>query len=215
MIARIAGILESVDESSVTLAGEAGMAYEVLVPAYTGMRLGGQIGQRVELHTLCYLDSPNQGATLLPRLAGFLSLADRQFFELFTSCKGIGNRKGLRAMALETTQIATAIAGRDAAVLQSLPEIGRRTAETIIAALHDKVDAFAGASAFAPAGNDAEKSASGRPVGIVREALDLIVQLGENRTQAIQWIDHVMHSDEKPRDVQQLIARVYQIKSGT
>ena len=59
-------------------------------------------------------------------------------------------------MTMTTGQIAAAIVDRDVAMLQSLPEIGKRTAETIIAALHDKVDAFAGASAFAPAGNDAE-----------------------------------------------------------
>ncbi len=216
MIARIKGILEAVDESSVWIAVVGGLTYEVLVPAYAAARLGGRIGQAIELHTLHYLESQNQGAALLPRLAGFLTVEDRRFFELFTTCKGIGNRRALRVMTLETAQIAAAIAGRDLATLQSLPEIGRRTAETIVATLHDKVDSFAGASAFAAA----DTSGVGGEGGAVsvndmaREALELLVHLGENRTQSIQWIDQAMRSDEKYEDVQTLISRAYLIKGG-
>ena len=79
---------------------------------------------------------------MIPRLAGFLSVEDRAFFELFTTCKGIGNRKALRAMSLDVGQLAGAISDRDIALLQTLPDIGRRTAETIIATLHGKVDRF-------------------------------------------------------------------------
>ena len=216
MIARIEGILEAVDKSSVRIAAAGGLTYEVLVPAYAAARLGGRIGQTIELHTLHYLESQNQGATLLPRLAGFLTAEDRRFFELFTTCKGIGNRRALRVMILETAQIAAAIAGRDVTVLQSLPEIGRRTAETIVATLHDKVDAFAGASAFATAGAaDAGDEGEAAPgTGTAREALELLVHLGENRTQSIQWIEQAMRSDEKYEEVQTLISRVYQIKGG-
>ena len=140
MIARIRGILEAL-EDGVALIGDdgsdgIGLTYEVLLPGFVVGRLGGSISQPVTLHTLHFFESLNQGATLVPRLAGFMTAEDRRFFELFTTCKGIGNRKALRAMALSTEQIASGIADRDVALLQSLPEVGRRTAETIVATLH-------------------------------------------------------------------------------
>lgn len=214
MIAKLQGVLEAVEAGSAMVRVDGGLTYEVLLPTYATAELADQIGQVVELHTLHYLESQNQGATLQPRLAGFATVIDREFFELFTTCKGIGNRKALRAMALSTEQIAGAIADRDVAMLQSLPEIGRRTAETIVATLHGKVDRFAGAAAF----GSTETSGSQPPapgVAMAREALEVMMQLGENRTQAVNWIDQALRDpDNRPDDVQDLVARVYRIKAG-
>ncbi len=222
MICRIQGVLESV-EGGVAVLQAGPLAYEVLVSAYTAGRLGGLIGQTVTFHTLHYLEGQNQGATMYPRLAGFLSPADREFFELFTTTKGIGNKRGLRAMALSSDQIAAAIADRDLATLQSLPEVGRRTAETIVATLHGKVDRFVSAAAYGAAGAGAGAPAAGAGPGaepgargIAREALEVLMQLGENRTQAIIWIDEALRTagDDKPKGVEDLIQRVYRIKSN-
>ena len=155
MIAKVEGILESLDGGSAFVrlgpAGSVsshGLTYEVLLPAYVTVRLGGSIGQQISLSTLHFIESQGQGTTMIPRLAGFLTVEDQQFFELFTTCKGIGNRRALRAMALETPQLAAAITDGDVALLQSLPEIGRRTADTIVATLRGKLDRFVSASAF-------------------------------------------------------------------
>lgn len=231
MIARFEGILESISSGSIVIDGEGSLTYEILVPAYTAARLGGKIGQHVKLHTLYYFESQNQGATMIPRLAGFLSPPEREFFELFTTCKGIGYRKALRAMTLDTAQIAHAVANRDIAMLQSLPEIGRRTAETIVATLHGKVDRFlayttgesTSRKSTDPANvgdGDQEQLDGGQPAlensqsSGAREAIEVMVQLGENRTQVIQWVDQVLAREEKFENIEALIARVYQIKSG-
>ena len=216
MIARIEGTLESLDSATALIQVEGGLTYEVLLPAYTSARLGGSIGEPVSLHTLQYFESHDQGTTLLPRLAGFATRDDRAFFELFTTCKGIGRRRGLRAMTLATSQLAGAIADRDAALLQSLPEVGKRTAETIIATLREKVDRFM--EPAAAAGEGETPGGPGAPArgGVAREALDVLVQLGENRAQALIWVDQAMAADdnEKPDDVQALISEVYRIKEG-
>jgi Holliday junction DNA helicase RuvA len=213
MIARLEGILEEVSSDAALVRAEGGLTYEVLLPAFATAQLASQVGQVVKLHTLHYCESQNQGATLTPRLAGFANMTDRDFFVLFTTCKGIGNRKALRAMAMSTEQIAAGIADRDAALLQSLPEIGRRTAETIIATLHGKVDRFVSAAAF---GGGAESAST--PVGaggMAREALEVLMQLGEQRTQAVNWIDQALRDpDDRPEDVEALVARVYRIKGG-
>ncbi len=221
MIARIEGHLESVSNGVALLRtfaqGQGGLTYEVLLPAFTSSRLTAKIGQQVQLLTFHFLESQGQGANMLPRLAGFLNTSDLGFFQLFTTCKGIGFRKALRAMTLDTGQIAAAVADRDAALLQTLPEIGKRTAETIIASLRGKVDAFVSAASYTT-GGDGEPAAKPLPPGLgpmAAEAMEALLQLGENRVQATNWIDAAMSDpDDPPRDVSDLIARVYHIKSG-
>ncbi|MFW6033353.1 MAG: Holliday junction branch migration protein RuvA, partial [Phycisphaeraceae bacterium] len=190
-----------------------GLTLELLVSAYTGARLGGLLDQEVTLHTQLYLEAQAQGATITPRLAGFLTADDRAFFQLFVSVKGIGNRKALRAMAMSTAQIAAAIADRDLATLRSLPEIGKRTAETIVVSLQDKVERFAATTAGG--GTSAEPApAAGARSGLEREAMEVLLQLGESRPQAMAWIEQAMAGEEPPADVEALIAEVYRLKSG-
>jgi len=218
MIAGLTGVLESIQEGVARVRPSGGgLTYHVLLPAFAAARLGGSIGQTTELYTLSFIESQGQGATMIPRLAGFLSEEDRTFFELFTTCKGIGNRKALRSMALDTGQLAAAIADRDVALLQSLPEIGRRTAETIVATLHGKVDRFVSRRAFAPAQAAAQGDVDGTSdTARGRQALEVLLQLGENRAQAVDWIDQVMRrTDETPGDVQALIGAVYRLKAGS
>lgn len=220
MIARLQGVLAELDASGALIGAEGGLTYRVLLPAYTAGRLGGSIGQRVDLHTLYYIESQNQGATLLPRLVGFLTPQDRDFFELFTTCKGIGNRRALRAMAVATEQLAAAIADRDLATLQSLPEIGRRMAETIVATLHGKVDHFLVSGSFAVAAGSSQGHETSQRQGsaygnLAREGLEVLLQLGENRLQAVTWIDQALRDEkDRPQSVQDLVARVYRLKAG-
>ena len=216
MIVKIEGLLESIEADRGRLRMPDGLTYELLLPAYTAARLSGSIGQTVTLHTLHYLESSSQGATIYPRLAGFASAIDKQFFELFVTCKGIGHRKALRAMTLATNQIAGAIADRDLALLQSLPEVGKRTAETIAVTLKGKVDRFLDAIPTGTRGGmDATDAESARiPGGLARDALGVLLQLGENRTQAVNWIDRALSKDDAPTDVEALVAEVYRIKGG-
>ena len=238
MIARIEGMLVAMeaDRALVKLAG--GLTFELLLPAFTAARLAARVGEPVLLHTLSFFESQNQGATILPRLAGFPTVEDRQFFELFVTCKGIGHRRALRAMTLATNLIAVAIADRDLAMLQSLPEVGRRTAETIAVTLRDKVDRFISAAAYpGPSAGSGGGPAGGRDVGPgegsgedsgvdpgvdssrttaskAREAMEVLLQLGERRTDIAAWIDQVLARRDAPRDAESLIAEVYRIKSG-
>jgi Holliday junction DNA helicase RuvA len=219
MIARITGLLEAIEGGSALVRVGEGLTYQVLVPAYTAARLGASVGRTVTLHTFHFIESQGQGMTMMPRLAGFTAAQDRRFYELFTTVKGIGNKRALRAMALETGQIAGAIADRDLALLQTLPEIGRRTAETIVATLSGKVDGFVAAASAAAAGAEAGPGATaagaGSAGGLTRAAMEVLLRLGENRNEALAWIDQVLRDQkDHPRDVQDLIQRVYRIKAG-
>src|SRR5262245_17157043 len=142
MINRIEGELIEVTPDGRALLRCEHMTYELFVPGADQQRLAAMTGQTVRFHTLYYLESQNQGASYTPRLIGFASPDDRAFFELFTTVKGIGNRKALRALQLPFGAVAAAIADKDIDLLKSLPEIGKRTAETIVAELSGKVDRF-------------------------------------------------------------------------
>ncbi|MEX0655697.1 MAG: Holliday junction branch migration protein RuvA [Phycisphaeraceae bacterium] len=216
MIARIEGLLESIDEDRAQVKVAAGFTLEVLLPAFASVRLSASAGSPVTLHTVLFIEGQAQGTTLLPRLVGFLTREDRAFYQLFITCKGIGQRKALRAMTLPVGQIAAAIVDRDTAVLQSLPEIGRRTAETIVVTLRDKVDRFVQPTATGAGSVDGQGAtpAAGRPTSVSREALEVLLQLGETRAEAVAWIDQVLARDEPPKDAEGVIAEVYRLKAG-
>ena len=222
MIARIHGILDSIDDgvACVRIGDPAtgALTYEVMLPSFAVSRLLDSVGHGVTLHTFNWFESQGQGSSMIPRLAGFLTPEDLRFYELFTSCKGIGYKRALRALAMDTATIAGAIADRDVSLLQSLPEIGKRTAETIVLTLKDKVNAFVSAAAFGGAGGDAKKKGSAKPQAaggsMAREAMEALLALGESRAQAVQWIDAAMNEEDRPKDVTDLINRIYRIKAG-
>jgi len=141
VICRIEGELVRVDDGRAEVR-VGGIVHEVLIPAADEDRLRAQVGASVEFHTLHYLEGQGQGSSFWPRLIGFRSPLERDFFELFTTVKGIGNRKALRALQMPFGMVAELIARRDVAMLTTLPEIGRKTAETIVVELKGKIERF-------------------------------------------------------------------------
>ncbi|KAA0214175.1 MAG: Holliday junction DNA helicase RuvA [Leptolyngbya sp. PLA3] len=189
MICSIAGELVSVGETSIVVRPQGGLSYELMVPAYAIPTLVAQIGQQVRLETRSYIESQAQGAVLIPRLVGFLSSDEKAFFELFTTVKGLGARRALRALALPPVEVATAIAERDHRALQELPEIGKRLAETIIVDLADKVTRFTWvAPSTAVEGKPARRSAA------AIEAAAALVALGQNPADAERLVDRALAS---------------------
>ena len=205
MITQLSGTLPAIEDGAAHVqCGE--LTYEVLVPAADTMALAARIGQQVSFHTLHYLEGQGQGSSFWPRLIGFRHASDRAFFELFTTVKGIGNRKALRALQLPFAQVAEAIAARDHALLQSLPEIGKRTAETICVELKGKVDQFVrgpGAPAGAAEGKPAARgqiTAEGKLMSAARDAVEVLAQLGHSMPAARDMVERVLAREDLPKD---------------
>ena len=190
MICRITGVLEAVDGLALSVAPPiGGVVYEVLAPAFLAERLRAHTGKPITLTTMQYLESQGQGTSFIPRLVGFQAARERAFFELFTTVKGIGNKKALRAMTLEPGAIARAIVARDAKALTQLPEIGKRMAETIIAELHGKVDGFLTDAEVRELNTAAEgKPSPGQVEPMIEEAIAALIALGESRVDAEQMV---------------------------
>lgn len=219
MIARLGGQLVQCDKQSVLVLHQTGLTYELLVPTFLLQSLASQIDQPVHFITYHYLEGIGQGTHFVPRLIGFLTVRQREFFELFTSVSGIGNRKALRAMALDPATIATSIASRDAKALTQLPEIGKKLAELIIAELHDKVTPFVDAAFTGIEIKGAQ--APSRPTTpldpLTEDAIAAVMALGESRGDAERLVQRVLSAggpnSRTHRSVGDVLAGVLALKA--
>ena len=206
MIARISGRLEEVRGPAALIDTGGGLWYEVMTPACDVERLARRVGQEIVLHTIHHLEGDPTRGSLVPRLIGFLSEADREFFKIFTTVKGIGARKALRALCRPVSEIAAAIGAKDAKLLKMLPEIGPRMAERIVTELYGKVDEFAGELAEGPTVDQMSGS------GI--EAISVLVQLGERRADAASLVERVLAVAPDLDTPEAIIQHVYKLKGG-
>lgn len=200
MITRITGTLETIDEGRAVIAPQGGpqvsaggvaFAFEVLLPAFLAVELAPRMGKPITLTTLQYLEGQGQGSSFIPRLIGFADVRQRAFFELFTTVNGIGNRKALRALARPPAAIARAIAEKDAKTLSTLPEIGKRMAERVIAELDGKVDEFLDAGSLVE-GKPVARFASGASLSpAAQDAVAALIALGQQRTEAEEKVRRV------------------------
>ena len=92
MITKISGKLAALGENSLTLAIEH-FEYEVLIPEFTRRNLQQDLQKQVTLHTIEYLEGNPMQGRMTPRLIGFLSEVEREFFELFCSVDGVGVKR--------------------------------------------------------------------------------------------------------------------------
>jgi len=208
MIASLTGDLRHVDEDRIHL--QVGpILYELLVPAADVDRLKDDVGLELTFHTLLYLQGDANGGNLEPRLIGFLRREDKKFFEKFITVKGIGPKKALKALALPTGEIAHAIESKDAKFLCALPEIGKRTAEQIVAELSGKVADFATSIP--------ESSASvlggGRRTPVEEDAIMALVALGERRLDAEQLLERVKLTSPAAKTTQALIGEMLRMRT--
>jgi Holliday junction DNA helicase RuvA len=209
MISRLEGELIEVDGGRASVrCGQ--LTYDLLVPAADQAELASRLNETVHFHTLHYLEGQGQGTSFVPRLIGFQTEADRRFFELFTTVKGMSNRKALRALALPFSTIAGAIATKDVVTLKSLPEVGPRTAQTIVAELHGKVD-----QVIELKPGDGMPAASGveaADADVIRDAVAVLHQLGEPAHQARQLVERALAADPTIDTPDGLVAAAFRLK---
>jgi holliday junction DNA helicase RuvA len=214
VIASIEGELVSA-EDGVALVQVGPMSYEVLVPAADVPALANQRGAIVRFVTLHYLEGQGQGSSFWPRLIGFRSVEDRDFFDLFTTVKGIGVRKALRALQRPFAEVAAAIARRDEKALTALPEIGKKMAETIVVELKDKVARFtATASGGMEGAVGAVVTGGGALAGAAGDAVIVLVQLGEARPTAERLIERALQVEGAKAAAEVLVAAALRLRGS-
>jgi holliday junction DNA helicase RuvA len=203
MITKVTGQLVALHGDALTLRIDS-FEHEVLIPEFTRRHLQNELGQTVSLHTIEYLEGNPMQGRMTPRLIGFLSEVEREFFELVCSVDGVGVKKALRAMVRPVKEVATAIEEQDAKSLASLPGIGPAMAERIIAKLRRKVPKFALMVA-----RDEHREAEVEP-DVVSETYEVLRSLGHGESEARRLLDAALASKKKFKDVQGLIEAIYQ-----
>ncbi|MGA2093281.1 MAG: Holliday junction branch migration protein RuvA [Sedimentisphaerales bacterium] len=205
MIARLEGKLVKLDTES-ALVQVGAVAYEVMLPGYCVSALAGSIGSDVTLCTMEYYEGSLGGGNLIPRIVGFLSDNEREFFTKFTSVKGIGIRKALRSLSMPIANIASAIEAGDDKMLIALDGIGKRTAQQIIAELKGKL------GGFAVGVEQAAAKTAFRPYQA--EALEILIAWGEKRNEMIELIGLACKRHPDIKSAEELVPLVYRLKQG-
>ena len=182
MIARLKGIVDSVDTDSAVIDVN-GVGYLVSASARTlrDLVVGGAVGMLVE--TIVREDAI--------ALYGFLEAAERDWFRILTTVQGVGARVALSILStLSPDEIARAIAAADRATLSRPPGVGPKLAARLATELKDKAAAFGIAPSPAAARPGAEPAAT--PAGSVNEdAVSALVNLGYKRVEAFGAVARV------------------------
>ncbi len=203
MITKITGQLTALKDDVLTLRIDA-FEHEVLIPEFTRRQLQSELNQEISLHTIEYLEGNPMQGRMTPRLIGFLTEVEREFFELFCSVDGVGVKKALRAMVRPVKDVATAIEEQDAKFLSSLPGIGPAMSERIVAKLRRKVPKFALMVARQQAGESEVRS------DVVSEAYEVLRTLGHSESDARRLLDAALAEKKKHKNVQSLLQAIYQ-----
>jgi Holliday junction DNA helicase RuvA len=211
MITKISGFVNRVLDEEIRL--QVGpLEYQVLVPDFVRRQIQHRVGQELTLHTNEYIEGNPMQGRVVPRLIGFLSEAELEFFELFCTVDKVGVRKAIKALVRPIRDIADAIGRQDSKWLTTLPGIGAATAEQIIATLRRKVTKFA----LMPAKREASESIAAAAVvdgNLVEDAYQALLSVGHNPLEARNRLDKALAGGRSFKSVEEVLLEIY--KQGT
>ena len=134
MISSLTGKVKYLSTSNLVV-DISGIGISVNVPARVAAQ--SNVGSAIELHT--YLVVREDALTLY----GFLNLDDRNFFELLLSVTGIGPKVAQAILSLnDASAVALAISKGDLKTLESIPGLGKKSAQRLVLELKDKVATY-------------------------------------------------------------------------
>ena len=210
VLTKVRGILQTVANESLTLLVDP-FEIEVLIPEHTRRQVQSKLGEPITLHTILYIEGGSMVSRLLPRLVGFTSAIDREFFEIFCSVDGVGARKALRAMVRPVRELARSIQDQDVKLLATFPGIGEATAERIVAKLRRKVGKFAliVSREAAAAVGDANGAPENAEPDVIRDTYAALLSVGHSESDARQAIDRVLAGKKKFKSAADMIEAIY------
>jgi len=131
MIAHINGILFKKTTQSLIIDND-GIGYEIIAPLSTFYSLPEE-NNRVSLHIHTHV---REDAFML---FGFKTLLEKEIFRMLISVSGIGPKLATNILSgIGPDELLEAMASGDALRLQSIPGVGKKTAERIALELRDK-----------------------------------------------------------------------------
>jgi Holliday junction DNA helicase RuvA len=209
MITKITGLLNRVLDEEVRLQ-VAALEYQVLVPEFIRRRVQGNIGSEMTFFTSHYFDGNPMQGRVVPRLIGFTTEAELDFFELFCTVDKVGTRKALKAMVRPIKEIADAIQHQDSKWLTTLPGVGAATAEQIIATLRRKVTKYA---LMTPAAEETPSGAAAPATivdgNIMEDVYQALMSVGHSPQEARNRLDKVLVTGKSFKSVEEVLLEIY------
>jgi holliday junction DNA helicase RuvA len=175
MIGKLKGIVDSYGEDYIILDVN-GVGYQVHCSARTLQALPSP-GEAVALSIETYVREDQI------KLFGFASDIEREWFRLLQTVQGVGAKVALSVLGtLKASELASAVAMRDKAMVARSPGVGPRVAERIVTELKDKVPAFSNIDpAVVHLAGALDENRAPRPVA---DAVSALVNLGYGQSQA-------------------------------
>ena len=175
MIGKLKGIVDSYGEDYIILDVN-GVGYQVHCSARTLQALPSP-GEAVALSIETYVREDQI------KLFGFASDIEREWFRLLQTVQGVGAKVALSVLGtLKASELATAVAMRDKAMVARSPGVGPKVAERIVTELKDKVPAFTNIDpAVVHLAGALDEKRAPRPIA---DAVSALVNLGYGQPQA-------------------------------
>jgi holliday junction DNA helicase RuvA len=155
------------------------------------------VGEFAEVHTEMLV---SQDAI---RLVGFATLLEKEWFKLLQTVQGVGARVALAILSvLSASELASAIALQDKAMIGRANGVGKKLAERIVLELKDKAPAYTAADAGL--GQIAAELASPKS-STVTDAVSALVNLGYGQSQAAMAVSAAMKKSGDDQPTEKLI----------
>ena len=200
MIAYLSGkLLEK--EANTVIVDVNGVGYDVMIPLSTFYDLG-EIGEDVSLRIFTYVRED------VLQLFGFKTIRERELFLLLISVSGIGPKSAITALSgMSADEIIGAIRQNNLARLNSIPGVGKKTAERLVIELRDKIAKLSALSSE-------EMKAEGIPQtsgdDVYDDAISALVNLGYHVNSAEKALKQAMQEGTE-MSVQKLLRRSLQL----
>jgi Holliday junction DNA helicase RuvA len=196
MIGKLKGIIDSYGEDFI-IVDVGGVGYQVQCSARTLQELPAA-GQPVALAIETHVREDQI------RLFGFLTDGEREWFRLLQTVQGVGVKVALSVLStLKPTELASAIALRDKAMVARTPGVGAKVAERIVTELKDKAPAYANADpAVVRLSGAVDDRRAPQPIA---DAVSALVNLGYGQPQAAAAIAAATRSAGDGADTATLI----------
>jgi Holliday junction DNA helicase RuvA len=191
MIASLRGVLQQKGLDRVVVeVGGVGYLAHVSAQTLAGLPAAGD-----PVHLLCHTHVREDALQIF----GFLEPEEQLAFELLILVSGVGPKLALTALSgLPVRELVEAIASEDHARLQTIPGIGRKTAERLVVELKERCVKIA--RQLQPEGRKDRGVIA--PAGEVVEAL---VNLGYKRNMAERAVERVLAANDGKIDLERLL----------
>jgi Holliday junction DNA helicase RuvA len=195
LIGRLEGRLVDCSPDRVVI-DTGGVGYDLQISLQTFYALSGRQGQQAVLVVHTHV---REDALVL---FGFVEPDERAMFRHLIAVSGVGPKVALAMLSgITPADLRVAVAERDRARLQSIPGVGKKTAERVLLELGDRLsrDARRGSRVDAPVAVDAELSTPRA------DAISALVNLGYGEEAARKAVDAVLDDADGPPALETLL----------